>query len=356
MNGVSTLLWIIAGAACLGGAVDIGLHFYRNTHYDRHNARDIRHAGVVEKQAHLPDGSVLNYGEGPANGPCLMLIHGQMCTWEDYAPVLPALCKRFHVFAVDCYGHGESSWDPAKYTAVALGRDLLWFMDHVIGARTYVSGLSSGGLITAWLAANADGRVIGAVLEDPPMFSTMAERCPQAFAWLDGFRTIHEFLNQTEETNYVRYYLEHCAIRNLVGAPWAKMQKAAFRFLERHPGKRLRLFFLPPQVNRMFDLITSPYDLRFGDTFYDCSWFDGYDREQVLSAIRVPTVLIHTNWSVDEHQVLMAAMSGEDAQRAHELIPGNQLIKVDSGHDFHAEKPEAFVRLMCDFADQQAHA
>ena len=29
--------------------------------------------------------------------------------WEDYASVLPELSERYYVFAVDCFGHGESA-------------------------------------------------------------------------------------------------------------------------------------------------------------------------------------------------------------------------------------------------------
>ena len=337
--------------AILLAALMLGRVFYRNMHYDRFTGAFLQRAAMVEKQVCLPDGSVLNYGEGPDNGPPLLLIHGQMVTWEDYAPVLPALTKRFHVYAVDCYGHGESSYLPNLYTITAIGGALRWFLEHVIQAKAYVSGLSSGGILAAWLAAYAQEHHLGAVLEDPPMFSTEAERCPDAFAWVDGFQTIHRFLQQTAETNYTRYYLGHSAMARVVGKPWDKMKVAALRYLQKHPGKPLRLFFLPPAVNKMFDLISGPYDLRFGDTFYDCSWFDGLDREQMLASIQVPTTIIHTNWSYFEGHILMAAMNAEDAQRLQNLIPNSKLLKVDSGHDFHQEKPRDFEAILFSLLD-----
>ena len=66
--------------------------------------------------------AVVNYAEGPDNGPALVLVHGQGMQWEDYARVLPDLAQRYHVFAVDCFGHGESSHDPALYSCEAIGR------------------------------------------------------------------------------------------------------------------------------------------------------------------------------------------------------------------------------------------
>jgi pimeloyl-ACP methyl ester carboxylesterase len=349
---VLKIILICLGAIVLAAGIYLTVYFYNNMNYDKNVAKNLKNAGFAEKQATLPDGSVLNYGEGPNNGPALMLIHGQMITWEDYEPALPELSKRFHVFAVDCYGHGESSYDVKKYTANAMGQDFIWFMDNIIGEKSYVSGLSSGGIMTAWLAANAPDRVIGAVLEDPPYFSTTAERNPTAFAWVDSFSIIHAFLNQTEETNYTRYYLNHSRMEKIVGPAWQKMKDYAFDYMKKSPDKRLRIFYLPPTVNRLFDLTTGKYDLHFGDTFYDCSWFDGFDREAALSAIRCPTVLIHCSWYYSDDGILMGAMSGEDAQRVHTMIPGNKLIDVVSGHDFHSEKPREFTKILFDFLDE----
>ena len=47
------------------------------------------------------------------------------------------------------------------------------FIDGVIGRPTFVSGLSSGGVLTAWLSAYAKpGQVVAAHYEDPPLFSS----------------------------------------------------------------------------------------------------------------------------------------------------------------------------------------
>lgn len=85
----------------------VTLLFYRdgNLYSEERLIQKARDAGFVERQV-LIDGNVINYAEGPDNGPALMLIHGQGMEWEDYAKVLPDLAKDFHVFAVDCFGHG----------------------------------------------------------------------------------------------------------------------------------------------------------------------------------------------------------------------------------------------------------
>ncbi len=339
------------GGLLLLAVIAAAVYVYNNMNYDKGTEKRLSNAGFLEKQAALPDGTVLNYGEGPDNGPPLLLIHGQMTRWEDYVNVLPQLSKRFHIFAVDCHGHGGSSKDPAKYSARAMGSDFIWFMEQVIGEPAIVSGHSSGGLLTAWLAANSPENVRGVVLEDPPFFSTEAGRRETSFAWLNSFEPIHRFLNQDKETDYVRFYLENTYLQNLFGESWKGIKKYAYSYLDKNPGKRLRIFFLPPSMNRGFDLLSDEYDLRFGDTFYDDTWLVGYDQAETLARIRCPSVLIHASWSCSEDGVLLAAMSGEDAKRAHELIPQNTLVDVKSGHGVHCEKPMEFIDIMLKFLD-----
>ena len=92
--------------------------------YDRNTLKTLDRAGFVEKQVVMPDGTVLNYGEGPDNGIPLLLIHGQMTSWENYVKVLPRLSQHSHVYAVDCHGHGKSSKNVDKYIAEKMGTEI----------------------------------------------------------------------------------------------------------------------------------------------------------------------------------------------------------------------------------------
>lgn len=83
------------------------------------------------------------------------------------------LAEHFDVFAVDLRGQGRSTWTPGRYTLDNMGNDLVRFIDSVIGRPTLVIGLSSGGVLSAWLAAYAKpGQLLGAVLGDPPLFAS----------------------------------------------------------------------------------------------------------------------------------------------------------------------------------------
>ena len=62
---------------------------YQNLHWWEKDMKKLTELGVVEKEVTLPNGNVINYGELPSEGPALLLIHGQMGSWEDYASVMP---------------------------------------------------------------------------------------------------------------------------------------------------------------------------------------------------------------------------------------------------------------------------
>lgn len=116
----------------------------------------------------------LNYATtGEADLPALLLIPGQTESWWGYEKVMPLLAEHFQLFAVDLRGQGRSTRTPGRYTLDNIGNDLVRFMDLVIRRPTIVSGLSSGGVLSAWLSAYAKpGQVRAAVYEDAPLFAS----------------------------------------------------------------------------------------------------------------------------------------------------------------------------------------
>ena len=352
--------------AIVVAAVLVGAFAYRNLHYDYGNDRFLetkgKAAGFAEKMYRTPDGHEIAYLEGPANGTALLLIHGQTGSKEDYARVLLELARSFHVFAVDCYGHGRSSKDPARYKLVSMRDDFLHFVDEVIGERVMLSGHSSGALIAAAMAAG-EGRVHGLLLEDGPFFTTERGRAEKTLAYLE-FRLMHDFLGQDEETNYTRYYLRHTYLREIFNEGGKNVWVSA---VEKPYGKRIRersgkmpmLWYLPPAA-RLNELVfrtrnledrTGAYDLRFGEMFYDFSWFEGFDTESTLRSIDCPTVILHVAPPrktapsyVDRNGVLLSAMDDEDAERVRECIRGSVLRSgYACDHNIHADLPKAFI-------------
>ncbi|AOS61987.1 alpha/beta fold hydrolase [Actinoalloteichus hymeniacidonis] len=344
------ILGAVFGAVIVGGGLGIGSYAWNNTTFANRERNAVKKAGYVERTHELPTGVRLNYAEGPANGPAVLLVHGQGVAWEDYAPVLPQLAQDFHVFAVDVVGHGSSSRTPGRYDVNAIGADIAAFIDDVIGKPVILSGHSSGGLIAAWVAANEPAHIAGVLFEDPPFFSTEPARMPQQFNYVDLASPAHEFLQQDTETDFASWYMEHNAWLRYFGNGRAGIARHARNYRTAHPDSPLSIWFFPPGVNRSFQFMHE-FDPAFADAFYTCQWQGDFDQQATLEAVGVPSILVHANWRITDAGILEGAMTDDDASRACTALPNCRIERVNTGHGFHGEDPRTFVRLLRELRD-----
>ncbi|PXY38229.1 hypothetical protein BA062_00225 [Prauserella flavalba] len=298
------------------------------------------------------DGFATNYGEGPDNGPPLVLLHGQGSQWEDHAKVLPMLVPRHHVFAIDVAGHGQSGrLDASEYTAVRVGELLEAFLDATVGEPAIVCGHSSGGLLALWLAARRPDLVRGLLLEDPPLFSSIPPRAEHTTGAVLP-RLAAEYLRADTGSDFQRYYVEHSDYFAFFGRLAPVITRYSLRWIDRNPGQPLRIFFLPALVNVYFQGLVH-YDPGFGVAWHEGHWYDGFDTAEALASVEMPTTLIHTNWwlnrhgtSYDDRGVLMAAMDGDDVARAAGLLDDPGLVTISSGHLVHFERPKEYLAAL----------
>lgn len=332
---LSVLAVLLAAAA---------IYFYKCTHYWQPSYRATVKAGFIEKDATLLDGSVIHYAEGPDNGDALLLIHGQTGCWESYTSVLPALSKNWHVFAVDCYGHGKSSHNVSKYDLDKNGDDLIWFVNQVIGGRTVVSGHSSGGLLAAYIVACGGKNIEGTVLEDPPVFSTEPDYFKKSFAYIDTYKVMHEYDQSRKSECWPAYYLRHCYWGQLYMAKaMPGLANYAQKYADSHDGKAVQFFFMPPSINQIFQYVDN-YDFAFGEHFYDYSWHAGISHEKLMRDIHVPAVFLHAKAQYSKDGILLAASSDEQARRAVDLIGDPcRLVELESNHLIHWYHPDVFI-------------
>lgn len=318
-------------------------YFYRNMNYWQTDYKKTVKAGFIEKQATLPDGAVINYAEGPDNGDALLLIHGQTGAWQDYARVLPELAKNWHVFAVDCYGHGQSSHDESKYYMRENGNDLIWFVDAVIGKSTLVSGHSSGGLLASYVAAYGGENIAGAVLEDPPVFSTEPDYFEQSFAYQDTYKLLHEYRLSDQNECWEAYYLRNCLWGQLyMASSMDNIADHAQKYYEKHPNEPVQIFFMPESINAIF-LYGQDYDSAFGENFYNYSWHKGIDHATLMNDIKVPTLYLHIEEQYTDNGILMAAASNEQAERATGLMENCELRQLVGNHNIHRFNSKVFI-------------
>jgi 3-oxoadipate enol-lactonase len=102
--------------------------------------------------------------DGPADAPVLVLGSSLGTTNRMWEPQLPALTSRLRVVRYDHRGHGGSPVPDGPYTIAELGRDVLGVLDDLGVERAHVGGLSLGGMVSMWIAANAPSRVERLVL------------------------------------------------------------------------------------------------------------------------------------------------------------------------------------------------
>ncbi|AHH19780.1 alpha/beta hydrolase family protein [Nocardia nova SH22a] len=288
----------------------------------------------------------LNYSTtGDPSKPALLLIPGQSESWWGYEDVMPLLAKDFHVFAVDLRGQGRSTWTPGRYTVDNLGNDLVRFIDLVIGRPTYVSGLSSGGVLSAWLAAYAEpGQIRAAVFEDPPLFASEARTtCGQpinqglgpAFAWWN------------------KWLGDQWSIGD-----WKGLQNAAPREL---PAPVLRALAVMMPRPEGADPDAGPpqnlkeYDPEWGRAFVSGSATASCDQATMLANVKVPVLLTHHfHQRDDESGMELGALSDLQVSRARELITGagqsfDYRSFPDMPHSMHGHAPELFARTVTEW-------
>lgn len=331
--------------------VTVALLVYRdnNLHGEERLIAKAYGAGFTEKQSQI-DGATVNYAEGPNNGPAVLLVHGQGVEWEDYAKVLPSLSENHHVFAIDCFGHGESSHDADLYSCETIGNAAIAFAHSVIGEKYIVSGHSSGGILAAYIAANDPDYVEACVLEDPPFFSVLPSEVQEgagAFVWYDGYLPAHEYVASGSTEPYPAYYAQRSYLFGLFGGLQNKLASDTRAWCESHPGEHVVTPWIPRDWTRGMYFMDD-FDPAFGDAFYTGSWFARVDQTLLLQSIQCPVIYLKAETNYGDDGVLYAANSDEDAARVAELIPHCEMRTIKSGHNIHYEHPDFFAKAISD--------
>ena len=313
-------------------------------------------SGYTEKQFDTGE-VVLNYVEGPDNGVPLLLIPGQMESWQGYKLVMPALAARFHVFCADLRGHGKSSRTPGNYSYNICGNDLKGFLVEVVRKPAFVSGLSSGGVLAVWLGAYAPESVSAVISEDPPMFSSIWPRIA--------------------EEKFMTYLFQNPV--DALGGPGGRNLEALFTGMGIPKEGKEELLYIPAPIakgivrlfkfnrwlrpNRAYDTPFLPFSLRAGFKFYleydvdfsaatiDGRLSEGFDPDDALTKVTCPMLLLHARSSRHATWGLLGAMDDADVQRIRSLVENLQDARIESGHEIHMAKPKLYLEQVNRFVD-----
>lgn len=304
---------------------------------------------MIESKLYQKQDIRLHYYELENKLQPLVLIHAQGVDATSFDQVWDQLSKRYHVYSIDCFGHGESLHHAEQYNIEDIGNAMICFIEDVIKEKIFLLGHSSGGLIAAYIASHSE-LCEYLILEDPPFFSSQGERRKQTFNYVDLSTVCHTFINQTESKDFVLYYFTHQYAWKLFPEKSRekirhKLIKMAASYRKRHPNKNLKVMFWPKAALSAFQGMNQ-YDPLFGEAFFNDSFHCGIPHEALLRKIKCKTVFMKAKTDISEAGILMAALSEEDLIRTSELVRDLQIVRFDCGHGIHMERAKEFVECL----------
>ncbi len=284
----------------------------------------------------------INYATcGIADNPALLLIPGQTESWWGYVPAMGILKEHFQCFAVDLRGQGRSSRTPGRYTYDNFGNDMVKLIAFVIKHPVIVSGLSSGGVVAAWLSAYAPpGMIRGAHYEDPPLFSSEVNPL-YGPSIREGAGPIFEL--------YSTYLGDQWRVGD-----WEGMLAAAADAL---PAYRKSVFLAGYEKFK-----TEPprnlkeYDPEWARAFFTGSVGASCDHARMLEKVKCPVLFTHHLSRIDEEtgqQAGAATIRQVDHVEAIIKKTGQSFTRItvpNMEHNMHLQDPALFTRTLVDWA------
>jgi pimeloyl-ACP methyl ester carboxylesterase len=284
------------------------------------------HLGLVENV--FDTGEVrLNYAEGPANGPPLVLLHGLGRRWQVFLPVIPALSLRWHMFAPDLRGHGKSSHVARGYHGPQFSEDIARLLRERVSAPAVLFGHSLGGMLAMSVASHHPELVRALILGDN-MIVAHPFKHPMYTALFSGLRDIARRGGTVEQIA--------AAIGDIVLPMPATSDSIAIREL---PGNDEPYLLSWARCVQQVDPDT--YEMTL-----DGSSLEGWNGEAVLRGIICPTLLLQGT------PQLGGLMSDADVALAAELLPHHAHVKFRNlGHALFIQQPEPVLRAVSNFLE-----
>jgi len=284
------------------------------------------HPGIVERDFDA-GGVRLNYAEGPANGPPLVLLHGLGRRWQVFMPLIPPLSLRWHIFALDFRGHGKSARVPRGYKGTQYSDDVIHFLRERVAAPAIVFGHSLGGIVGMWVASHHPNLLRALILGDNMI---VAERRPIPM--------------------YAQLF---SALRDLARRGGTLEEIAAgIGRIELHVANSERLATINtlPGNDEAYLLswarCVAQADPDTWDMALDGSALDEWDGEAALRGIRCPTLLLQGA------RDLGGLMNDDDVALAARLLLHHVHVKFRTlGHALFIQQPEPVLRAVTNFLE-----
>lgn len=292
--------------------------------------RVTEHAGLVERSFDSGESESkvrLNYAEGPANGPPLVLLHGLGRRWQAFLPLVPALSLRWHIFAVDLRGHGKSSRVARGYHGPQYTGDIVHLLRDRVGESAVLFGHSLGGMLAMRIASDHPELVRGLILGDN-MIVTRQLRNPMYTALFAGLRDLARRGGSVEQ------------IADGIGKiPLPVAGSGDFISIRQLPGNDEPYLL-------SWALCVQQTDPDAYEMTLDGTSVAGWDGEAVLRGVECPTLLLQGT------PELGGLMSDADVALATRLLSRPTHVKFRNlGHALFIQQPEPVLREVTNFLE-----
>jgi pimeloyl-ACP methyl ester carboxylesterase len=265
----------------------------------------------------------LNAATGPDHGPPLILLHGVLRGWRDFAPLLPALTTRWRVVSLDHRGHGGSGRAERYYVRDYADDALAFVGRHVPPARAILYGHSLGALCAAAVAAARPDLVAAVILEDPPAASFLDN--VRSTPWHPLWAQMRPLAGRLDSVSVLA--------RELAGVRLAGGEKRL--------GDVRDMTSLRFSARCLRDL-----DPRVFDPLLAGEWLKGFDYDGTFTGVRCPALILRGE------EPLGGMLSRAEAARLAGLMADANAVDVPgAGHLIHWQAAEATARLVLGFLE-----
>lgn len=257
----------------------------------------------------------LHYLEwGAADAPDIVCVHGYTGSADAFNALARHLQDRFHIFAFDVRGHGESAWSPSgAYRYEDQASDLAGFVGGLGLDKFVLIGTSMGGIIAMTYAAEYAERLSGLVIND---IGPEAEAGTQRITQMVGSRP-DEFATLEEAMAYRRSASPILAARNA-----EDQHELALGVLRQRADGKWRWKMDPAYIRQRVER---------GAPVRPPLW-------PALQALPCPTLVV---WGSDSD-----VLSEAQARRMVDALPRGELVEVPGiGHAPTLVEPQSLAAL-----------
>ncbi|MBV9595892.1 MAG: alpha/beta hydrolase [Chloroflexi bacterium] len=278
-------------------------------------------------QAHdvtLPAGHNLRYYEWPGSGPNLVLLHGSSSYGLQWEWVADNLSDRFHVFALDQRGHGDSGRPDGEYSAEEYAEDVHQFVDTLGLGSIVIGGNSLGGRVSQVFAAEYPEQCVAVILAAVHLSNFYHDRQRMAAVLESACTTLHsptEFASREE----------------------------AVAFLKGSRGDRETEASLNHRIEHNMHRVGNGYRVKY-DTVRVAQGLTHMAKDLRAYAARVSCPVLILRSTVGSE------LSSEQGAEVASLWQNGRVVDVESGYMLHLQNPVGTAAAMNAFIDSATGA